>query len=68
MIEKSLELSSANKEIDVVKKLAEVDRTKADLDYATKIYKINLDNKISKEQIQKEEEIKRIKENETNGC
>jgi hypothetical protein len=62
MIEKSLELSNANKEIEVVTKLAEVDKTKADLEYNTKLYGLDLNNKLSKEKIKKDEEIKRIEE------
>ena len=62
MIEKSLELSSASKEIEVVARLAEVDKTKADLEYESKIYRLELDNKLSKERIEKQEEINRIEE------
>lgn len=62
MIEKSLELSTANKEVEVVTKLADVEKTKADLEYGNKIYKIELENKLSKERMEKEEEIQRLKE------
>lgn len=62
MIEKSLELSSASKEIEVATRLAEVDKTKADLEHNSKIYRLELENKFSKEKIEKQEEIKRIEE------
>lgn len=62
MIEKSLELSNASKEIEVATHLAEVDRTKADLEYHSKVYRLELENKLSKQKIEKEEELKRIQE------
>ena len=62
MIEKSLELSTASKEIDVVTRLAEVDKLKADLDYQNKIYRIELESKLQKERLEKNEELKRKEE------
>lgn len=62
MIEKSLELSNASKEIEVATRLAEADKAKADLEHSSKIYRLNLENKFAKEEIEKQEEIKRIQE------
>lgn len=62
MIEKSLELSNASKEIEVVTRLAEADKAKADIEYNGKIYRLNLENKYSKEKIEKQETIKRLEE------
>lgn len=62
MIEKSLELSNASKEIEVATRLAEADKAKADLEHSGKIYRLNLENKFAKEKIEKQEEIKRIQE------
>ena len=62
IIEKSLELSNANKEIEVITKLAELEKLRADIEYSNKIYKIELENKISKERIEEQEAIHRIEE------
>lgn len=62
MIEKSLELSNASKEIEVATRLAEVDKTKAQLNYQSKLYQIDLENKLCMERIVRQEKIKRIEE------
>jgi hypothetical protein len=62
IIEKTLELSNANKELEVSKKLAEVNNAMADLKYNTEFQKLTLENKLAKEKLEKGEEIARIKE------
>lgn len=62
IIEKSLELSGANKEIEVATKLAELEKTRAEIEYNSKIYKLDLENKLAKEKLEKQEAIHRIEE------
>lgn len=62
IIEKSLELSNANKEVEVVTKLAALDKQKTDLEYQNKIYRLDLENKAEKDRIAKREAIKRLEE------
>lgn len=62
IIEKSLELSSANKEIEVVTRLAELKKTRAEIEYGNQIYKLELENKLAKEKLEKQEAIHRIEE------
>lgn len=62
IITKSLELSNAAKEVEVISKLTALEKEKADLEYQNKIYKLELDNKAEKSRIAKHEEIKRLEE------
>ena len=63
IITKSLELSNAAKEVEVISKLTALEKEKADLEYQNKIYKLELDNKAENSRIAKHEEIKRLEEN-----
>ncbi len=62
LVKKSLELSNANKEVEVAARLAKVDRTKADIEYEVKAYQLELKNKIAREMLAQQEELKRLEE------
>ena len=62
MVEKTLELSSAYKEIEVIKHLTEAEKTKADLKNQSDMYKLELKNRYEKESIEKRETIRRMEE------
>lgn len=62
MVEKTLELSSAYKEIEVIKHLTEAEKTKADLKNQSDMYKLELKNRYEKESIEKRENIRRMEE------
>lgn len=60
ILAKRLELSSADSKMKVITALAEVEKKEADLDAANKLYKIELNQKIREEQLEKEESIKAL--------
>jgi major vault protein len=62
MMEKTLELSNVNKEIEVIKQLTEAEKTKADLKNQSDMYKLELKNRYEKESIEKREAIRRMEE------
>ena len=62
MIEKTLELSSANREIEVIKQLTEAEKIKADLKNQSNMYILELKNRYDKESIEKREAIRRMEE------
>ena len=62
LVKKSLELSNASKEVEVAARLAQVDKTKADIEYGIKAYRMELENKLEKETLAQQEELKRLEE------
>lgn len=61
-IEKTLELSAAEKELEVIKKLSDSRKEEAELQYQVNSYKLVLENKLKLEKISSEETEKRAKE------
>ncbi|MCX4268575.1 MAG: hypothetical protein OSJ62_07900 [Lachnospiraceae bacterium] len=61
-IEKTLELSAAEKELKVIKKLSDSRKEEAELQYQVNSYKLVLENKLKLERISSEETEKRAKE------
>lgn len=61
-IEKTLELSAAEKELEMIKKLSESEKEQAELQYKLDSYKLILENKLKLEKINNEETEKRAKE------
>ncbi len=61
-IEKTLELSAAEKELEVIKKLSDSRKEEAELQYQVNSYKLVLENKLKLERISSEETEKRAKE------
>ena len=62
LVKKSLELSNAGREAEVAARLAQVDKTKADIEYGMKAYRLELENKLAKEMFAQQEELKRLEE------
>ena len=62
IVEKSLAISTANKEIAVSKELSKIRQEKIDLDYKNAMHEIEIKNKTEAERIRSEEEIARMKE------
>lgn len=61
-VEKTLELSAAEKELEVIKKLSDSRKEEAELQYQVNSYKLVLENKLKLEKISSEETEKRAKE------
>ena len=57
MIQKTLELSDAAARMEVITKLAEVDRKEAELANANALYKSELEQKVKKDKLAKQQEI-----------
>ena len=57
IIKKSLELTDAEARMAVVTKLAEVEKTEAELEHANRLHALELNKKLEFEKMQKEEEI-----------
>ena len=57
IIKKNLELTDAEARMAVVTKLAEVEKTEAELEHANKLHSLELNKKLEFEKMQKEEEI-----------
>ena len=62
MVEKSLELTNADKTLEVAKKLAETEKQQAELKNANELYKLELENKLTETRIKKQEAIARMQE------
>lgn len=62
MVEKSLELTNADKTLEVAKKLAEAEKQQAELRNTNELYKLELENKLAETRIKKQEEIARMQE------
>lgn len=62
IIAKTLELSAANKEINVTKELEKIEKEKFDLHYQNEMYKLDLNNKMKKEQETKQAEFEKLVE------
>jgi len=60
MIQKTLELSDAAARMEVITKLAEVDRKEAELKNANALYSADLEQKVKKDKLAKQEEIQNI--------
>lgn len=60
MIQKTLELSDAAARMEVITKLAEVDRKEAELKNANALYSANLEQNVKKDKLAKQEEIQKI--------
>lgn len=58
MIQKTLELSDAKARIEVITKLAEVDRKQAELKNANKLYAAELEHKVKEDELEKKEIIR----------
>lgn len=61
MIQKTLELSDAAARMEVITKLAEVDRKEAELKNANALYSADLEQKVKKDKFAKQEEIQKIR-------
>lgn len=55
VLSKNLELEAANSKMEVIKALAEVEKTEAELSNANKMYQLALDNQYREEELAKEE-------------
>lgn len=62
ILSKTLQLSSANKEISVTTELAKIEKEKADLTYQNEMYKLNLNSKLHQEEQKKKDEYERLVE------
>lgn len=61
IVEKSLALSTANKEIAVSKELSKIRQEKLDLDYKNAMHEIEIKNKTEAEKIKSDDEIAKMK-------
>lgn len=61
MVERSIELSNANKSAEIAVKKAEADKLKAEVDNEARLYKIDLDTKLEKDRIEKEQAVEKIR-------
>lgn len=62
IIGKSLELSNASKEMEVVTQLAELEKRKAELTFQSKLCSLELDHKYLEDKIKREVKLQRLKE------
>ncbi len=62
VVEKTLELSAAEKKLEMIQKLSESEREQAELQYKVNSYKLILENKLKLEKISSEETEKRAEE------
>ena len=62
IVAKTLQLSAANKDINVTTELAKIEREKADITYKNEMYRIDLNSKIKQEEQKKKDEYTRLVE------
>ena len=63
IVAKSLRLSNAEKELSVTQEIAKIDKAKTNLEVDVNIAKIEANNAIEKAELEKKENIERLKEN-----
>lgn len=62
IVEKSLEFSNVSKEMEFITKLAEVEKRKSEIEYASKLYRLELENKFLQDKLEREEHLNRLEE------
>ena len=62
IVRQMLEYSTASKSIGVATELAKIEKSKIELEHQNEMYELDLKNKVAKEKLAKQDEIKRMEE------